>query len=348
MNSRMFHLIFVNSVNFRRNNCKTLKRTTMANKLIKGVILCILTSVTLLVTPPTSASQNIDESISESEAVSDSELTTLSYLLDKPVGVSDKPNLLIIQNNTNNNSDRNTTSLTVGYIDDEFLIATDDGSERFYFVGETAGAMISGQGANLMFAYGNSDANQSDGEIRSLAADLNFGGNVHIFRNFLRLPLNIYVPIRLNAGYRNLSLVDEEDALHLLEAGIGAGAGASVRIPTGLPILRDNLTGFASLVRSVGGMGEISSTVADQAGASDEGALSGIRLMQNTDLNIEAKFERLLSDNTGVTVGLTIRWQSWTEEKADEFLQVFDVITGQQENLTKRGQQTFLRIGINW
>ena len=70
--------------------------------------------------------------------------------------------------------------------------------------------------------------------------------------------------------------------------------------------------------------------------------------MQNTDLNIEAKFERLLGDNTGVTVGLTIRWQSWTEEKADEFMHVLDVVTGQQENLTKRGQQTFLRVGINW
>lgn len=318
----------------------------MANLLIKGVALCASLTLFSLTLTQTSVSQDF----------TDSKPLKLSYLLDKSVyetghsTTSDymEEGFLLMQEESDDNSDRNTTSLTVGYVDDEFLIATDDGSEQFYFAGETAGAMISGKGANLMFAYGNADANGSEGEIRSLAADLSFGGNVHLFRNFLRLPLSIYVPIRVNAGYRNLSLIEEEDALHLIQAGIGAGAGASVRIPTGLPVLRDNLTGFASLVRSVGGLGEISSTVADQAGAGDESALSGIRLMQNTDLNIEAKFERLLGDNTGVTVGMTIRWQSWTEEKADEFVQILDVVTGQQDNLTKRGKQTFLRVGINW
>lgn len=42
----------------------------------------------------------------------------------------------------------------------------------------------------------------------------------------------------------------------------------------------------------------------------------------------------------------TKRWQSWTEEKAGEFLEVLDVVTGQQENLVKRGKQTFLRLGF--
>src|SRR6056297_1715726 len=323
-----------------------MKRTMMANKFIKGVVLYLLISLSALSLPPVSTSQQV--SVSASEPGVDSNLTTLEYLLNTRDKAVEKPEYLLVQETSGDSEDRNTTSLTVGYVEDEFLIATDEGSNRFYFVGETAGAMISGKGANLMFAYGNTDATGSDGEIRSLAADLSFGGNIHLFRNFLRLPVSIYVPIRLNTGYRNLSLVDEEDALHLIQAGIGAGAGASVRIPTGLPVLRDNLTGFASLVRSVGGLGEISSTVADQAGANDESAISGIRLMQNTDLNIEAKFERLLGENTGVTVGLTIRWQSWTEEKADEFLQLLDVVTGQQENLTERGKQTFLRVGINW
>src|SRR6056297_37427 len=318
----------------------------MANKLIKGGALYLLISLSILTLPPVSGAQDIAKSATDRDI--DLNLTTLSYLIDTPGETIKKPEFILIQETSDDNDDRNTTSLTVGYIDDEFLIATDEGSDQFYFVGETAGAMISGKGANLMFAYGNADANGSDGFILFFVADLSFGFNIHLFRNFLRLPVSIYVPIRLNTGYRNLSLVDEEDALHLIQAGIGAGAGASVRIPTGLPVLRDNLTGFASLVRSVGGLGEISSTVADQAGANDESAISGIRLMQNTDLNIEAKFERLLGDNTGVTIGLTIRWQSWTEEKADEFLQVLDVVTGQQENLTERGKQTFLRVGINW
>jgi len=324
----------------------------MDNKQIKGVLLCLSFLFLIITLPKESASQDF----TGSESVTASGLTTLSNLLSMPVEGAEliissnpvKPDYLLLQEISGDESEKNTTSLTVGYIDDEFLIATDDGSNRFYFAGETAGAMISGKKANLMLAYGSADASGGDDEIRSLLADLNFGGNIYLFRNFLRLPVSIYVPLRLNAGYRNLSMIEEEDALHLAQAGIGAGAGASVRIPTGLPILRDNLTGFASLVRSVGGLSEISSTVANQVGAGDESVISGIRLMQNTDLNIEAKFERLLSDNTGVTVGLTIRWQSWTEEKADEFLQVLDVVTGQQENLTKRGQQTFLRVGINW
>lgn len=320
----------------------------MITKLIKGLILHFSVSLFMLTLHQTALSQNLSDS--------ESGPNKLSFLMSKTIDGQggfetasyNSTDFRYVQSNSDGYSDRNTTSLTVGYISDEFLLETDQGSTRFYFEGETAGAMIGGKKANLMFAYGSADANNSDGEIRSLAGDLSFGGNVYLFRNFLKLPLSIYVPIRLNAGYRNLSLLEEEETLHLAQAGIGAGAGASVRIPTGLPLLRDNLTGFASLVRSVGGLGDISSTVAEQAGADEMSVLSGIRLMQNTDLNIETKFERLLGDSTGVTIGMTIRWQSWTEEKADEFLQIVDVVTGEQENLIERGKQTFLRVGINW
>lgn len=248
------------------------------------------------------------------------------------------------------NSSRNTTSLTVGYIDDQFLLRSDQGNDRFYFEGETAGAMISGKKAYLMIAYGKADAygEEGEGEIQSLSSDLGFGGNKHLFRNFLRLPLSIYVPIRLNLGYRNLSLDETDESLHLFQAGIGAGLGTSLRIPTGLPLLQDNITGFASVVRSVGGMGDISSTVADRSGIDDASVISGIRLTQNTDLNIEGKLERLLGDNTGVTLGLTMRWQSWTEEAAEEALDLLEVVTGQRDDLVERGKQVFLRVGINW
>lgn len=243
---------------------------------------------------------------------------------------------------------RNTTSLTVGYIDDQFLLRSDKGSDRFNFDGETAGAMISGKKAFLLVAYGKSDALEGEGEIQSLSTDLGFGGNKHLFRNFLRLPVSIYVPIRLNLGYRNLSLEQQDESLHLVQAGLGAGLGSSVRIPTGLPVLQDNITGFASVVRSVGGLGDISSTMAYQSGMGDESVLSGIRLTQNTDLNIEGKFERLLSDNTGVTVGMTIRWQSWTEEAAEKAMDLLDVVTGNRDDLFERGKQVFFRVGINW
>ena len=174
----------------------------MANKFIKGVVLYLIISLSALSLPPVSTSQQV--SVSASEPGVDSNLTTLEYLLNTRDKAVEKPEYLLVQETSGDSEDRNTTSLTVGYVEDEFLIATDEGSNRFYFVGETAGAMISGKGANLMFAYGNTDATGSDGEIRSLAADLSFGGNIHLFRNFLRLPVSIYVPIRLNTGYRNL------------------------------------------------------------------------------------------------------------------------------------------------
>ncbi len=282
----------------------------------------------------------------------DSELEEYSF--DQPLlksnlvnSVPEYSNTLEIQDDKESSS-RNTTSLTVGYIDDEFLLESDQGSNRFYYAGESAGAMISGKKAYLMASYGTADAHEGEGEIRSLAADLSFGGNKTLFSNFLRLPVSIYIPIRLNVGYRNLELTEQDDALHLANAGIGAGGGVSVRIPTGIPVIRDNLTGFAYITRSVGGIGDLSGTIAEQNGFSDDVVLSGIRLTQQTDLNIEGKFERLLGDNTGVTVGLTLRWMSWTEEAAEEFLQLLDVVTGNEDTLIKRSNQTFLRVGINW
>lgn len=244
-------------------------------------------------------------------------------------------------------SKQRTKSLTVGYIDDDFLFRTDGGSDRFRFEGESAGLMFSGQSASLMLVYGNSEAFEDEGDIRSIAADLSFGGNKHLFRNFLQLPIGIYVPIRFNLGYRNLTLIESEESLHLGQGGVGAGVGASARIPTSIPIVRDNITGFASFVRSVGGLGDLSSTDRTMGNEFDQ-ALSGIRLTQNTDFNIEGKFENLLGDNSGVTIGLTLRWMSWSEEAASNVWEVFDVVSGQRDDLVQRGTQTFVRVGINW
>ncbi|REL38554.1 hypothetical protein DYD21_00980 [Rhodohalobacter sp. SW132] len=244
-------------------------------------------------------------------------------------------------------SRQRTKSLTAGYIDDEFLLDTESGSGKFRFDGEAAGLMFSGQSASLMLSYGNAEATEHDGDIRSITADLSFGGNKHIFRNFLQLPIGIYVPVRLSAGYRNLTIIEEEETAHITNSAIGAGIGTSARIPTSLPIFRDNITGFASLVRSVGGIGDLSGSE-DSFGLEDERIFGGIHLTQNTDFNIEGKFENLLGDNTGVTIGLTLRWMAWSEEAADNFRELFDVVTGQREDLVQRSSQTFLRVGLNW
>ena len=244
-------------------------------------------------------------------------------------------------------SSESTTSLTAGYINDEYIIITDSGSDRFIFDGEMAGAMISSEKASLLLGYGVADA-ENGGDIRSFLADASFGGNANIVSDLFGLPFSVYVPIRAKLGYRNLDLQQSDETMHVGDGGLGAGLGASIRIPTGIPALADNLVAFTSVVQSVGGMGQVSLDENSDPNAIYDGGMDGIRLTQNTDFNIEGKIERLLGENTGVTVGLTLRWQRWTDEAADNFWQVFDVATGNRDDLTLRGKQVFLRAGINW
>ena len=127
---------------------------------------------------------------------------------------------------------------------------------------------------------------------------------------------------------------------------LGGGLGAEFRLPTGVPVLEDNITAFVNLVNSVGVIGDMSSF----SGNTDpvETVLGGIRLTKSTDLNIEAKFERLLGENTGVTAGMTLRWIHWTNEEAEGAKQMLDIISGREDGLTLRGTQKFFRVGINW
>lgn len=251
-----------------------------------------------------------------------------------------------INRNEDTDSGR-TTSLTAGYINDEYIIITDSGSDRFIFDGEMAGAMISSEKSSLLLGYGVADA-QNGGDIRSFLADASFGGNANVVSDLFGIPFSVYIPIRVKMGYRNLGLQQSDETMHVGDGGLGAGLGANIRIPTGIPALADNLVAFASVVQSVGGMSQFSFDESPQPDAIYDEGMDGIHLTQNTDFNIEGKIERLLGENTGVTVGLTLRWQRWTDEAAENFWQVFDVATGNRDDLTLRGKQVFLRAGINW
>jgi|GEM_PF-698755 len=243
------------------------------------------------------------------------------------------------------------TSLTAGYINDEFLILTDQESARFFFDGESAGVMLSSNKAYFMAGYGVADANEDEGEIRSFSADLSFGGNITLFRHILSLPADVYLPVRMNLGYRNLTLTESDDTMQLAKAGLGAGIGGSFRIPLGVPVLSDGLSGFVSVVRSVGGIGDLSGITANHPGMVNLGSeelLSGVRLMQNTDLNIEGKLGRIFGSNTGVTLGLTVRSQAWSEAPAENAWEIIDVALSNRDDLVRRGSQIFFRAGINW
>jgi hypothetical protein len=244
-----------------------------------------------------------------------------------------------------------TTSLTVGYIPNKFNLLTDDGNDKYRYFGELTGIMLGSNSSSLTLTYGNADA-ENGGDIRSISADLRVGGNATLFSDFFGLPLRAYIPIRVNFGYRNLELQepqnsDSKNSLNLGKAGIGAGLGSQIRIPTGLPLLEDNLVSFVSIMGSVGGFGDLSSDSDDPFDDQQNSTIKGIRLSRNIDLNIEGKFENLLGD-TGVTVGFTYRLQSWTRDAADNFGDVIDVATGEHGGLELRGKQTFFRLGINW
>ena len=247
-----------------------------------------------------------------------------------------------------NHSSGRKTSLTAGYINDEFLFLTDQGNDRFYFDGESVGAMLSSNKAYLMVGYGVIDANEEEGEIRSISADMSFGGNVTLIRNIFRLPADLYLPIRMNLGYRNLSPTESDDSIQLVQAGLGAGAGGSFRIPIGIPVLSDGMSGFISFVKSVGGLGDLSGITVSQSNMGSEELLSGVRLMQNTDLNIEGRLERIFGSNTGITVGVTYRSQAWSEAPANNAWELIDVALGNRDDLVQRGSQLFFRAGINW
>lgn len=247
---------------------------------------------------------------------------------------------------------RETTSLTVGYISNEFNLHSDEGTFDFRYNGELMGLRLGGESSSLTLSYGMADAENDDGDIRSIAADLSIGGNAYVFRSFLGLPVGGFIPIRFNFGYRGLNLldVDEDEKTNSVNLGtgdVGAGFGAKVRLPTGLPLLEDNITAHFSLVRSFGGMIDFSSPDQYQVQGNDDVVFEGVRLTDNTDFNIEAKFENLLG-NTGATIGMTLRWLNWTDNKAENFFDILDVATGNRDDLKLRATQTFVRLGINW
>lgn len=250
---------------------------------------------------------------------------------------------------------RETTSMTVGYIDDEFNLISDSGSPQFRYNGELLGLMINNEQGGLKLTYGTAGAEVGDGDIRSIGVDLRIGGNAYLFREFFGLPVGVFVPIGFNFGYRNLKMQDHQQAsfdrnvVNLGTGEFGLGFGAKTRVPTGLPLLEDNLVGYFSWVRSVGGLTDFTSEGATSGEQDNDVIIDGFRLTRNTDLNIEGKLERFLGDRTGVTVGLTIRWMSWSDESSESFFSdIIDVVTGDRDDLVPRAKQTFLRVGINW
>lgn len=235
-----------------------------------------------------------------------------------------------------------TTAATVGYLAVDFRYANADSSARFHYDGVTRALMLSSEDAALMVAYGVADANPLDNtpETRLIEAALAMGGNNYVFEHLMGIPVGVFVPVRLNLGYRGVQPVNPagtEDAemLHLASAGLGAGGGVKVRSPRVLPVLEDRLVGFASLVFGAGATTDVATELKD------------LGLMGSRDFNLEARLERFLGNKTGLTVGYTYRQQNWALGRPESAQDVLDAFL-EPGRLAQKSSQHMFRIGLNF
>lgn len=253
--------------------------------------------------------------------------------------------------------DSTTTSLTVGYLNTDFYLAGEPSSTPFDFSGAMRSLMISGMHGQLALAYGTRTASVdvSQPSFRMVDAFAMTGGNAYLLRGLAGLPVSAYIPIRININYRYLSIdqtegesstddglgvsrvVDDEATAtqHLGTAGLGAGLGARVRIPTQFPIIGNNLVVRGSLVIVPGGYADLKQN------------FETVYMSRTRDLNFEVKLEQLLGGNVGVTLGYTRRTLNRTPTQPESFSQALDTVLGEGELLTV-SQQNVIRVGINW
>jgi hypothetical protein len=253
--------------------------------------------------------------------------------------------------------DSTTTSLTVGYLNTDFYPSGEAAPTLFDYSGTMRSLMISGVRGQLALAYGTRAAGIEDDEpsFRMVDVFAMTGGNAYLLRGLAGLPVSAYIPIRINLNYRYLSIDQTEGgsstddgmevsriadaeaptAQHLGTAGLGAGLGARVRIPTQFPVIGNNLVVRGSLVIVPGGYADLQQN------------FETIYMSRTRDLNFEVKLEQLLGGNVGVTLGYTRRTLNRTPMQPESFSEALDTVLGEGELLTV-SRQNVIRVGINW
>jgi hypothetical protein len=244
-------------------------------------------------------------------------------------------------------------SLTVGYLNTDFSYRGTSAT-AYDFEGPLAALMLGWQQGSLTLSYGTSDSTSVWPALRTANASLWIGGDVYIFRSLFRLPLALYVPLRLNADYGYVSLntenasadgPDDRPTLHLAGGGLGAGGGARLAFPVGPSFIKDNLVAQVSYVFAPGLMGNLGEGF--DAARTLERPLDELKLRWATDLNVELQFKNLLGDSVGVMAGYTLRTVSRSPEKPSAFGDVLDTFVDRSDFVEVTDQHVF-RIGINW
>jgi len=242
------------------------------------------------------------------------------------------------------------TALSVGNLSSDFTFG---GSGGYNYDGGARALMVSGPNGSLMVDYASGlGTGQFDRDTRrTIGAEALFGGNATLFDEFLRLPISVYIPIRINLDYRYLQPRNPDQSnLHRGGAGLGAGGGAQLQLPVGPDFIKDNLyvRGSALLVPAVAttlnsGDDETARTIGDDAPIS----ASRTRMRRTLDLNLEAHFTELIGEDTGIMAGYTFRAYGRSREEPSSVGDVIDAAT-LSGSYVQTNVQHMIRVGLTW
>ncbi|WP_259182727.1 hypothetical protein [Salinibacter ruber] len=242
------------------------------------------------------------------------------------------------------------TALSVGNLSSDFTFG---GSGGYNYDGSARALMVSGPNGSLMVDYASGlGTGQFDRDTRrTIGAEALFGGNATLFDEFLRLPISVYIPIRINLDYRYLQPRNPDQSnLHRGGAGLGAGGGAQLQLPVGPDFIKDNLyvRGSALLVPAVattlnGGDDETARTIGDDTPIS----ASRTRMRRTLDLNLEAHFTELIGEDTGIMAGYTFRAYGRSREEPSSVGDVLDAAT-LSGSYVQTNVQHMIRVGLTW
>ncbi len=242
------------------------------------------------------------------------------------------------------------TALSVGNLSSDFTFGESGG---YNYDGGARALMVSGPNGSLMVDYASGlGTGQFDRDTRrTIGAEALFGGNATLFDEFLRLPISVYIPIRINLDYRYLQPRNPDQSnLHRGGAGLGAGGGAQLQLPVGPDFIKDNLyvRGSALLVPAVattlnGGDDETARTIGDDTPIS----ASRTRMRRTLDLNLEAHFTELIGEDTGIMAGYTFRAYGRSREEPSSVGDVIDAAT-LSGSYVQTNVQHMIRVGLTW
>jgi len=256
------------------------------------------------------------------------------------------------QSDQDSGEDDGVTSLTVGYLANDFdYLGGPTGASPFAFDKNLRSLKLSTRHGSLLLNY--ERFGEEGNKRRTFGTELLTGGNPYLFREFLHLPIGVYLPIRVNLDYRYVEPSNPDRSnLHLGAAGIGAGAGARLRLPIGPDFLQENfearLTGvFVPGIMSSLGDIEVPSAEDPSDSFVEEDSFGETRLRRMFDINLDIELAEILSESVGITAGYTFRIYGHSAEAPSSAVDYLDAVT-LTGTYTQTSAQNVIRLGINW